>query len=86
MKKSQPIRMCLTCRSKHPQNTLIRLKQEGKDVIASDGLGRSFYLCDVCSINEKKIQGLAKRFNQNKTQFTDLIKRLTVKVNIHDVS
>jgi len=56
MKKSQPIRMCLACRSKHPQNTLIRLKQEGKDVIASDGLGRSFYLCDICSTNEKKLE------------------------------
>ncbi|RLA71359.1 MAG: DUF448 domain-containing protein [Epsilonproteobacteria bacterium] len=81
MKKSQPIRMCLVCRSKHPQNTLIRLKQEGKDVTASDGLGRSFYLCDICSTNEKKIRGLVKRFKQNETQFTALIKKLTVKVN-----
>jgi predicted RNA-binding protein YlxR (DUF448 family) len=81
MKKSQPIRMCLACRSKYPQNTLIRLKQEGKDVIAYNGLGRSFYLCDICSKNEKKIKGLVKRFKQNETQFTDLITMLTIKVN-----
>ncbi len=86
MKKSQPIRMCLACRSKHPQNTLIKLKQEGKDVIASDGKGRSFYLCDICSTNEKKIRGLVKRFKQNETQFTALIEKLTDKVNTCDKS
>jgi len=86
MKKSQPIRMCLACRSKHPQNTLIRLKQEGKDVIASNGLGRSFYLCGICSTNEKKIKGLVKRFKQNEAQFTDLIKTLSTKGNTYDPS
>jgi len=86
MKKSQPIRMCLACRSKHPQNTLIRLKQEGKDVIASDGLGRSFYLCDICSTNEKKIRGLVKRFKQDEAQFTALIKTLSTKGNTYDPS
>ncbi len=86
MKKSQPIRMCIACRSKHPQNTLIRLKQEGKDVIASDGKGRSFYLCDICSTNEKKIKGLVKRFKQNESQFIALIKMLALKVNACDKS
>lgn len=84
MKKSQPIRMCIACRSKHPQNTLIRLKQEGKDVIAFDGKGRSFYLCDICSTNEKKIKGLVKRFQQNESQFTALVEMLTMKVNSCD--
>jgi predicted RNA-binding protein YlxR (DUF448 family) len=84
MKKLLPIRMCIACRSKHPQNSLIRLKQEGKDVIAFNGLGRSFYLCDICSTNEKKIKGLVKRFNQNETQFTALIEMLTFKVNTCD--
>ena len=86
MKKSQPIRMCIACRSKHPQNTLIRLKQEGKDVIAFDGKGRSFYLCDICSTNEKKIKGLVKRFKQNESQFRALIEMLTLKVNSCDTS
>ncbi|HIQ47063.1 MAG TPA: DUF448 domain-containing protein [Sulfurovum sp.] len=86
MKKSQPIRMCLACRSKHPKNTLIRLKQEGKDVIASDGLGRSFYLCDICSTNEKKIRGLVKRFKQDEAKFTALIKTLSTKDNTYDPS
>ena len=77
MKKSQPTRMCITCRSRHPQNTLIRLKQKGTEVIAFDGTGRSFYLCDVCSKNEKKIKGLVKRFKQDAERFTELLVKLT---------
>jgi len=81
MKKSQPTRMCIACRSRHPQNTLIRLKQEGKEVVAFDGKGRSFYLCDVCGKDEKKIKGLVKRFKQDAEQFTELLKKLISKVN-----
>jgi len=76
MKKSQPIRMCISCRDRHPQKSLIRLKLEGKDVIAFDGKGRSFYLCNMCIKNEKKIRGLVKRFKQDEEQFTKLLKEL----------
>ncbi|PHS33978.1 MAG: hypothetical protein COA92_02770 [Sulfurovum sp.] len=76
MKKSQPIRMCITCRTRHPQNTLIRLKLSGKEVVAHDGKGRSFYLCDMCTKNEKKIKGLTKRFKQNTECFIKLLKEL----------
>ncbi len=76
MKKSQPIRMCISCRSRHPQNSLIRLKQEGQDVTAFDGTGRSFYLCGECIKNEKKIKGLTKRFKQNEERFVKLLKEL----------
>ena len=81
MKKSQPTRMCIACRCRHPQNTLIRLKQEDIEVVAFDGKGRSFYLCDMCVSNEKKINGLVKRFKQNKERFTKLLKELTTDVN-----
>ena len=76
MKKSQPIRMCISCRSRHPQNSLIRLRQEGQNVIAFDGKGRSFYLCDLCAKNEKKIKGLTKRFKQDEERFVKLLKEL----------
>ena len=76
MKKSQPVRMCISCRSRHPQNSLIRLKQVGQDVMASDGKGRSFYLCEACVKNEKKIKGLTKRFKQDEERFVKLLKEL----------
>lgn len=86
MKKSQPIRMCITCRSKHSQRTLVRLKQEGSDVVEYDGKGRSFYLCHRCIKSDKKINGLVKRFKQDEARFTDLIERLTVKVSVCEES
>jgi len=76
MKKSQPIRMCISCRDRHPQKSLIRLKLEGKDVVVFDGKGRSFYLCSVCVKNEKKIKGLTKRFKQDEERFVKLLKEL----------
>lgn len=76
MKKSQPIRMCIACRSRNPQNTLIRLKQSGKEIVAFDGQGRSFYVCRICMENEKKIKGLVKRFKQDEEHFTKLLKEL----------
>lgn len=86
MKKLQPIRMCITCRSRHPQNTLIRLTLSGKEVVAFDGLGRSFYLCDMCVSNEKKVKGLVKRFKQDEAQFTKLLTKLTSPVSACDKS
>jgi len=76
MKKTQPIRMCISCRSRNPQTSLIRLKLKGQDVIAHDGSGRSFYLCDQCTVNEKKIKGLTKRFKQDEERFVKLLKEL----------
>jgi len=76
MKKTQPIRMCISCRSRHPQNSLVRLKLNGNEVVAYDGSGRSFYLCRMCSINEKKIKGLVKRFKLDAERFDKLLKEL----------
>jgi len=45
-------------------------------VIAFDGKGRSFYLCDLCAENEKKIKGLTKRFKQDEERFVKLLKEL----------
>jgi len=76
MKKSQPIRMCISCRNRHPQNSLIRLKQEADDIVVFNSIGRSFYVCSDCVKNEKKIKSLAKRFKQDKERFDKLLKEL----------
>jgi len=70
MKKSQPIRMCITCRNRHPQNTLIRLRLSAKEVVAYDGTGRSFYLCNDCVNNEKKNKRLNETFQTRKGMFS----------------
>ena len=76
MNKSQPIRMCISCRDRKPQSSMLRLKMDDKDIIAYDGSGRSFYLCDVCSKNQKKIKGLIKRFKQDEERFFKLLEEL----------
>jgi len=76
MKKTQPIRMCISCRKRHPQNSLIRLKLEGNDIVAQKADGRSFYLCNECAVNEKKIKGLTKRFKQDAERLVKLLKEL----------
>ncbi|RUM68668.1 MAG: DUF448 domain-containing protein [Sulfurovum sp.] len=76
MKKSQPIRMCIACRSRHPQNTLIRLQQSGTEIVTFSGKGRSFYLCASCVKNKKKVKGLTKRFKQDEECFFKLLKEL----------
>ncbi len=68
--------MCIACRSRHPQYTLIRLKQVGNEITAYDGTGRSFYLCRDCIQNEKKTKGLVKRFKQDEERFSKLLKEL----------
>ena len=77
MKQTQPIRMCVSCRNRETQQSLIRFKLEEKEVIAYNGYGRSFYLCSVCSKNQKKIKGVAKRFGINTEQFLKLLQELT---------
>jgi len=76
MKNSQPIRMCIACRTRYPQKTLLRLTQNGKTVVAFGTNGRSFYVCKDCVKNEKKVKGLTKRFNQDMEHFVKLLKEL----------
>ena len=76
MKNRYPIRMCIACRSRYPQKTLIRLKQVEKEIIAFDGKGRSFYLCRECLENPRKVEGLSKRFKQDKEKFILFLRAL----------
>jgi len=62
MQKNEPIRMCIACRERDLQKKLIRLQQDNNTIFPYTGQGRSFYLCSICSENEKKIKGLVKRF------------------------
>jgi predicted RNA-binding protein YlxR (DUF448 family) len=52
---NKPIRMCVACRNRYSQNTLIRIICSNGELKSFEGTGRSFYLCDVCINNEKKL-------------------------------
>jgi predicted RNA-binding protein YlxR (DUF448 family) len=79
MQKNEPIRMCIACRERDLQKKLIRLQQDNNNIFPYTGQGRSFYLCSVCSKNEKKIKGLIKRFKlstENSERFVKYLKEL----------
>ncbi|WP_407933679.1 DUF448 domain-containing protein [Halarcobacter sp.] len=63
----RPIRTCVICRGKSPQNELFRLKCEDKKLVPFDNNGRSFYICSDClSIfeNSQNNQKELKRFEK----------------------
>jgi len=72
--KSNPIRMCIACRSRLEQRDMLRLQQLESKIVAYQGYGRSFYICSECINDSKKIKGLTKRFKQNEELFVKFLK------------
>ena len=54
-KLHQIIRMCISCRSRYTQDGLLRLKCNEGSLEVFNGVGRTFYLCDSCLQDEKKL-------------------------------
>lgn len=48
MAKAIKTRMCVACRGRFSQNSLLRLQVDNGEVVSFRGFGRSFYLCDSC--------------------------------------
>ena len=76
MRKNEPIRMCIVCRVRQLQKKLIRLQHKNNSIIPYSGQGRSFYLCSVCSSNDKKVRSLIKRFRLSDEEYKRLVKYL----------
>ncbi|HIP46741.1 MAG TPA: DUF448 domain-containing protein [Campylobacterales bacterium] len=70
---SNPIRMCICCRKKIPQNLLMRLQCIDKTLVHFTKSGRSFYLCETCvKSKDKRLQrSLSSRCKKN-IKITDL--------------
>ena len=56
---SKPIRMCIMCRGRFLQNSLIRLQCKQKKLIKYSNIGRSFYICQSCLDNKKLFKMLS---------------------------
>jgi len=46
--------MCVACRERFEQKSLLRLQCKDHRLSAYSGFGRSFYLCWACAEDEKK--------------------------------
>jgi predicted RNA-binding protein YlxR (DUF448 family) len=66
--------MCIACRGRFKQQTMVRLQQIEGTIVAFEGYGRSFYLCHKCINDTKKIKGLTKRFKQDEELFVKFLK------------
>ncbi|NKQ40503.1 MAG: DUF448 domain-containing protein [Sulfurovum sp.] len=74
MKKNNPIRMCITCRQRESQNKLIRLQLVDNSIVSYRGFGRSIYLCKECSFDDKRMNGMAKRFRLERSKLSTILK------------
>ncbi|WP_246059160.1 DUF448 domain-containing protein [Campylobacter troglodytis] len=62
-------RMCVLCRIKAEQKSLIRLQIKNSQIIKFTGKGRSFYICKNCTkSDEKKLIRAFSKINKGKIE------------------
>jgi len=70
------IRTCISCRNKFNQNDLLRLQCINKELVKFTGSNRSFYLCNDCTKNEKKVVKSIYRECKNKADYEEQLKEM----------
>jgi predicted RNA-binding protein YlxR (DUF448 family) len=63
------IRTCVVCRKKYPQKELNRLQCKDKKLYLFKGIGRSFYICNKCLVDEKRLEKAFYRHCKNKDNY-----------------
>lgn len=66
------VRMCVGCRGRFLQSQLLRLVYNEGKVAQFAGVGRSFYFCQECLKDEKKIMIGLSRFTKSKHKNQDI--------------
>lgn len=67
--KKKPIRMCIVCRERFLQNTLLRFQIKESKIVKFSAFGRSAYICQNCVKKDEKT--LKKAFSRhNKGEIT----------------
>jgi len=74
----QPTRMCVSCRTREPQYNLLRLQCLNNELTLFGGIGRSFYLCQSCLLEDKKLSRALMRQcrNSNKDKLMNKLKEI----------
>jgi predicted RNA-binding protein YlxR (DUF448 family) len=63
---NQPVRMCIVCRERFEQSSLLRLQCHLGNLEPYMGMGRSFYICSEC-LEHKKTSGQLARYCKSNT-------------------
>jgi predicted RNA-binding protein YlxR (DUF448 family) len=76
----QPTRMCISCRQRDSQNKLLRLQCIDSSLEEFSSNGRSFYLCEICLSDEKKVlKSLMRQCRSaDKDKFTIKLKEIII--------
>jgi len=74
----RPLRMCISCRQRDSQDKLLRLQCIDGSLVKFDGVGRSFYICENCLTEEKKVLKAIMRQCRSgqKDKFTSRLKEI----------
>jgi len=74
----QPTRMCVSCRTKESQSNLLRLQCFSGELDLFTGSGRSFYLCQSCLMEDKKLSRALMRQckSSNKDKLMNKLKEI----------
>ncbi len=77
-KFKQPLRMCISCRDRQAQEKLLRLQCIDSSIEVFKGSGRSFYICQNCIFEEKKVlKALMRQCRSgDKDKFTNKLKEI----------
>ncbi len=70
------IRTCVSCRGKYTQKVLNRLQCIDKMLIKYTGTGRSFYICNDCLKETKKLEKALYRHCKNKDNYIVQLKEI----------
>lgn len=72
--------MCISCRERFDQDILIRLQCKDKVLTKFTGTGRSFYLCNTCMKDDKKVHKALCRACKNNKKYDSDLKEIIVDV------
>ena len=72
----KPIRMCISCRKRFSKKDLLRLQCIDKKLIKYDGIGRSFYVCNDCCDDTKRVINSIYRQCKNKADYKEQFKEM----------
>ena len=77
-KFNQPLRMCISCRTRDIQINLFRLQCLESQLSLFRGNGRSFYICKICLNDEKKVLKALMRQckSSDRDKFSNILKEI----------
>ena len=68
--------MCICCRLRFNKDYLLRLQCKDKNIIPFSNSGRSFYLCEKCCNDTKRVKNSIYRQCKNKADYDIWLKEI----------